>query len=144
MAAPETPPQRRRKTPMSDEHKAALARGREQGRAVRNYLEALEAHKPRRGRRRTPDSMKKRLVTIEQKLQSADPLARVNLVQERIDLDRELNAKQATTDLSKLEDDFVKAAREYGARKGISYAAWREVGVDAAVLKRAGISRGAS
>ena len=38
---------------MSDEHKAALAEGRAQGRAVRAYLEALEANKPRRGRKRT-------------------------------------------------------------------------------------------
>lgn len=88
--------------------------------------------------------MKKRLATIEQKLPNADPLTRVNLVQERMDIDRELNAKQVTVDMTKLEDDFVKAAKEYGERKGISYAAWREVGVDAAVLKRAGISRGAS
>jgi hypothetical protein len=35
----------------------------------------------------------------------------------------------------------VKAASAYSARKGISYAAWRELGVEAAVLKRAGISR---
>ena len=32
---------------MTDQHKAALAEGRNQGRAVRNYLEALEAHKPK-------------------------------------------------------------------------------------------------
>jgi len=126
---------------MTDEHKAALAAGREQGRAVRNYLEALEAHKPRRGRRRTPESMKKRLRTIEEKLATADALTRVQLVQERMDIDNELNAKQVTTDMGALEDAFVKAAKEYGERKGISYAAWREVGVDAAVLKRAGISR---
>ena len=29
----------------------------------------------------------------------------------------------------------------YGDRKGISYAAWRELGVSPAILKRAGISR---
>lgn len=39
---------------MSDDHKAALAEGRAQGRAVRAYLEGLEASKPRRGRKRTP------------------------------------------------------------------------------------------
>ncbi len=50
---------------MSDAHKAALAEGRAQGRAVRNYLEALEAHKPKRGRKRTPDSMKRRLAKID-------------------------------------------------------------------------------
>src|SRR3981081_1819908 len=31
---------------MTDEHKAALAEGRTQGRAVRNYLDAIEATKP--------------------------------------------------------------------------------------------------
>lgn len=129
---------------MSDEHKAALAVGREQGRAVRNYLEALEAHKPRRGRRRTPESMKKRLETIKEKLSTADALTRVQLIQERMDIENELDAKQTTIDMSALEDDFVKAAKEYGERKGISYAAWREAGVDAAILKRAGVTRGAS
>src|SRR6266545_2885493 len=62
-----------KRTPMSDEHKAALAEGRDQGRAVRRYLEALEAHRPRRGRKRTPDSMKKRLDSVEKALPSADP-----------------------------------------------------------------------
>ena len=37
------------------------------------------------------------------------------------------------------ERAFVEAAAPYGERKGISYKAWREVGVPAAVLKRAGI-----
>src|SRR3954466_9461210 len=77
------------KTPMSAEHKEALAVGREQGRAVRRYLEALEAHKPKRGRKRTPESMQKRLDAIEDKLMSADPLTRVQLIQERMDLQAE-------------------------------------------------------
>jgi len=56
---------RKKSAGMSDAHKAALAEGRAQGRAVRRYLEALEAHKPKRGRKRTPDSVKKRLTAIE-------------------------------------------------------------------------------
>ena len=60
-----------------------------------------------------------------------------------MNLQQELAAKETTVDLAALEEDFVAAARAYGERKGISYAAWREAGVDAAVLKRAGISRGA-
>jgi hypothetical protein len=40
-----------------------------------------------------------------------------------------------------LEKDFVKVARAYGSRKGISYTAWRSVGVSAGVLQRAGIAR---
>ncbi len=58
---------------MSDEHKAALAQGREQGRLVRRYLEALESHRPKRGRRRTPESIAKRLAAIDEQLPTADP-----------------------------------------------------------------------
>lgn len=134
----------RTKSPMSDEHKKALAIGREQGRAVRRYLEALEAHRPKRGRKRTPESIARRLKVIEDRLASADPLSRLQLVQERMDLQEELSTKSETVDLSSLEAEFVAAARDYGERKGISYGAWREAGVDAAVLKQAGIRRGAA
>jgi hypothetical protein len=126
---------------MSDEHKAALAEGRNQGRSVRRYLEALEAHKPKRGRKRTPESMQKRLDRIDAELVSADPLKRLQLIQERLDLKAELDAAGEKVDLSGLEKEFVAAAAAYSARKGISYAAWRELGVEASVLKQAGISR---
>ena len=127
---------------MSDEHKAALAEGREQGRAVRRYLEAIEAHKPRRGRKRSPDSMQKRLAAIEEELATADPLNRVHLSQERIDLQRQLSVGTEKVDLDGLEADFVAAAGPYSERKGISYNAWRAVGVEARVLKAAGVGRG--
>jgi hypothetical protein len=127
---------------MSNEHKAALAEGRDQGRAVRRYLEALEANKPRRGRKRSPESLKKRLVAIESEIASADPLKRVHLVQERADVQDALDASESKVDLAQLEKDFVKSARPYSERKGISYATWREVGVPVAVLEKAGIGRG--
>jgi len=129
------------KTKMTPEHKKALAEGREQGRAVRAYLEALEANKPRRGRRRTPESIERRLATIESQLDSADPLKKVQLVQERMNLQQELAAGSATVDIGALEKDFVANAASYSSRKGISYAAWRELGVPATVLRSAGISR---
>ena len=128
---------------MSDDHKAALAAGREEGRAVRHYLEALQAHKPKRGRKRTPDSIKRRLERIETDLESADPLRALQLRQERRDLTTELANVGAKVDLTALEKEFVKAAKGYSQRKGISYATWREAGIDAAVLKRAGVGRGA-
>jgi uncharacterized protein YicC (UPF0701 family) len=127
---------------MTDAHKAALAEGREQGRAVRRYLEALQAHRPRRGRKRTPESIRRRLDAIEQRLPEADPLSRLTLVQERMNLRRELDAGQQKVDLGALEREFVSAARPYGERKGITYAAWREAGVDPSVLRQAGIRRG--
>jgi hypothetical protein len=131
------------KSPMTNEHKQALAIGREQGRAVRLYLEAVEQHRPKRGRKRTPESIKKRLAAIETQLSSSDPLGRVLLIQERIDLTAELANKEDNVDLSALEEGFVKAAAEYGRRKGITYQAWREAGVDAPTLRKAGIGRAA-
>ncbi len=133
---------KRTRSPMSDSHKAALAEGREQGRSVRRYLEALEAHKPKRGRKRTQESIEKRLAAIEEQLPEADPLTRLHLVQERMNLQNELAAGDNSVDLAALEEGFVEAASPYGQRKGITYAAWREAGVDPAVLRRAGIRRG--
>ena len=135
---PKTPT---KKTPMSEAHKAALAQGREEGRVVRRYLEALESSKPKRGRKRTPDSIKKRLGAIEDRLLDADQLTRLNLIEERRRLEEELSQSDDTTDLSALEKDFVKVARSYGERKGITYSSWRAVGVSAATLQKAKIAR---
>jgi hypothetical protein len=126
---------------MSDEHKAALAEGRTQGRAVRAYLEALDANRPKRGRKRTPDSINKRLAVIDNELLSADKLHALHLRQERRDLQQELSAMSENVDLAGVEKEFVASAKAYGERKGISYATWREAGVTPAVLKKAGISR---
>ena len=129
---------------MSDQHKAALAEGRSQGRAVRRYLEALEAHKPKRGRKRTTDSITKQLAKIEDDLETADPLKRLQLIQQRIDLQAELAAADNTIDLDSLEKEFVEAAGPYGSRKGISYDAWKELGVPTSTLRAAGITRSGS
>ena len=88
---------------MTDEHKAALAQGRSEGRAVRDYLESLRANKPRRGRRRTNDSISKRLDAIEYELTTADALTELKLLQERRDLQAELESKSAVTDHAALE-----------------------------------------
>ncbi len=126
---------------MSDEHKAALAEGRELSRAVRLYLDALEAHRPKRGRKRTPESIEARLATLDAKIEGAEPLQKLTLVQERIDLAKELDSMENTIDPASFEPGFVNAAARYSELKGISYAAWREVGVPAAVLRDAGVSR---
>src|SRR3546814_14581824 len=113
---------------MSDEHKAALAEGRNQGRAVRRYLEALEAHKPKRGRKRTAESIQKRLAAIDADLASADPLKRVQLIQERLDLTSELDASSATVDLTEPEQGFGDAAPHYTSRNVLPYAPRRDLG----------------
>jgi hypothetical protein len=73
---------------------------------------------------------------------TADPLKRLQLFQERLSLQNHLDADDQPLDLDELEDDFAAVAKGYSERKGITYAAWREIGVEPAVLKKAGISRG--
>jgi hypothetical protein len=131
------------KNPLSDQHKAAMAAGRIEGRVVREYLDALRSNKPKRGRKRTPDSIKARLAAIETELAVADPLDELRLVQERRNLSDELGSMGSGVDMSALEAEFVKIAKSYSERQGIAYATWRDVGVEASVLKAAGITRGA-
>jgi hypothetical protein len=130
------------KRTMSKEHKAALALGRAEGSAVRRYLDALEAHKPKRGRKRTPESIERRLAAIENSIDDADRLTALKLAQERMDLQDELAAMAPENDLDELAAEFIEVAANYSERQGISYAAWREAGVPAAVLRDAGIGRG--
>jgi hypothetical protein len=134
-------PQNSTKRPMSAEHKEALARGREEGRAVRLYLEAIEDQRPRPGRRRTPESISRRLQAVTEKLSGADALSRLHLLQEKADLEDELGRTESVDDMADLEARFLKVARSYGDRKSIGYSAWRAAGVDADVLERAGITR---
>ena len=85
--------------------------------------------------------MDKRLDTIDVELQSASAMDELRLVQERRDLQAELAAMSDSVDMTALEEAFVKVAKSYSDSKKISYASWREVGVEAKVLKAAGISR---
>ena len=138
------PPKLARSGPrqLSGNHKAALAVGRTESRAVRNYLEAIEASKGRRGRKRTPEAISERLTAIGKDLASASPVDRLRLIQERMDLESARGDAADGTDLGALEAAFVTAAKGYSVRKGVSYAAWRALDVPSAVLRRAGISRG--
>ena len=111
--------------------------------AIREYLKALEQNAPRRGRKRTPDGIQRQLASVAAEMDAVTVTRQLDLVQQRINLEAELEAlKQAgSIDLSALEANFVDHAAAYGGRRGISYAAWREVGVSAATLKAAGIRR---
>jgi len=129
------------KSTMTAAHKAALAKGREEGRVVRQYLEALDETKPRRGRKRTSESIQKRLAAIDTAYPDAAALQRLQLAQEELNLEAELAVVDDVIDVAGLEKAFIKVARAYGDRKGISYSAWRAVGVSAAVLQSAGVAR---
>jgi len=129
------------KNSITDQHKAAMAEGRVEGRVVREYLEALRNSKGKPGRKRTPDSVARRMQAINGEMQGANPVRELELIQERFDLEAELAGMETKVDPKSIEIGFTKVAGSYSKRKGISYAAWRAVGVEPAVLKKAGISR---
>jgi uncharacterized protein YicC (UPF0701 family) len=139
MTAPE--PKKRGPKSVTAEHKAAMASGRNEGRSVRLYLEALSANRPKRGRKRTAESVAKRLDAITGEMPTADALSRVLLTQERMDLQAELESMADGVDMAAIEAEFIAAAGAYSERKGISHAAWRAAGVDPVVLAKAGITR---
>lgn len=126
---------------MSDEHKRALAEGRRQAKAVRDYLEALERdRKP--GRRLSREEIEGKIEQVGRDTEAEDdPAKRVELIQKRLDYEQRLGDLQDAPDLEALEASFVEAVGPYSERKDISYTAWREAGVPAAVLKKAGVPR---
>jgi hypothetical protein len=128
------------KRPMGAEHKASLIAGRARAATVRRYLELLEGSKTK-ARGGSAESIERRLTQIDQQLASAPPLKRLQLLQEQDDARRHLASLAGEAQLGQAEADFVAVAREYARQKRIGYKAWRSVGVPAAVLKRAGITK---
>ena len=126
------------RTKMTEAEKSEVA-------AIRDYLKALEQNAPQRGRKRTTESVGRQLATLEGELAGASVTKRLSLIQQRIELEAELEAlsQAASVDLTALEAGFATYAAAYGGRRGISYAAWREIGASSATLKSAGIRRSA-
>ncbi len=130
-----------KRSPLSADHKNALAKGRTQGSIIKRYLDALEQQRPHRGRRQTPGSIQQRIETIQRRMERANSLERVHLHQELLNRQAELDKLESSDRLATLEADFVKIAKEYSDRKQISYSAWRASGVLPSVLAKAGIER---
>lgn len=125
---------------MSDEHKAALAKGRRESRLIKAYLNATRSRRP--GRPVTAESLRTRIESLDSRLASeTDALKIVDLHQERLDAEDALKTLDDAPDITQAEKDFIEVAASYSERKGISYTAWRQVGVPASVLKAAGIPR---
>ncbi len=126
---------------MSDEHKAALAQGRQEARAIKAYLGAVAGRK--RGRPVTRESLMARIERLDAQISSETNLLKaLDHRQARIEAEQRLAVIEDPVDLEALEAGFVAHAGAYSERKGISYAAWREAAVSPAVLKKAGIGRG--
>jgi len=94
--------------------------------AVRRYLEALCGWRD--------DDVERQLAELRDEIAVARGVERLMLVQRRLDL--ESGGRGAR------EREFVRHAAGYSRRKGITWAAWRQIGVPAAVLRRAKVPQG--
>jgi len=133
------PASKKPKKSLSDDHKAALSSGRTASNAVKRYLDAIEANRPKRGRKRTVETVHAQLEAIAEEIATASSITRLNLIQKQTNLTKELGGFDDVVDMSALEADFVAHALAYSETKGISRATWRALNVPSELLDEAGI-----
>lgn len=127
---------------MSAAHKKALAEGRAMSATVDRYLAAVNTPK-RRGRKVSKASLMERLSDARTRQKKTTGVERVLAAQEARNLHAKLAQLRSAGDVDTkgLEVEFVRVAKKFGENRGIRYGAWRDAGVPAEVLKRAGIAR---
>ena len=133
------------RTPMSPAHKRALADGRSMSATVDRYLTAVNTPK-RRGRKVSKEALQSRLGAAQARAKTASGVKKVLAAQQVRELRTQLAAMDAanTSDLKTLETGFIKIAQQFSENRGITYGSWRNAGVPAEVLKKAGIRRSRS
>jgi hypothetical protein len=127
---------------LSASHKQALAEGRTMSATVDRYLSAVNTPK-RRGRKVSKSALVERLAEARTRAKSATGVDKVLAAQDVRDLQTRIaNMNTASgSDIKSLEAAFVKIAKRFGENRGIGYGAWRDAGVPAVVLKKAGVAR---
>jgi hypothetical protein len=116
---------------------------RAEGKIIRDYLNALDARAEldgRRGPRITPERIQGKIDSINEQLVHAKGVNKLQLVQAKLNLERQLGDLDSSEDLEDLEEQFTAVVARWAERKGISYSALRAVGVPAAVLRTAGVT----
>jgi hypothetical protein len=126
---------------MSAAHKKALSEGRALSATVDRYLTAISTPR-KRGRKVSRSALERRLAVAQEQTKSTVGVARLLAAQDVRDLRARLTDGSANDgDIKSLQAEFVKVAKKFGENRGISYGAWRDAGVPADVLRRAGVAR---
>lgn len=109
---------------------------------VDQYLAAVNMPQ-RRGRKVSKATLEQRLVHARERSKTASGIDKVFAAQDIRDLGAKIAQLNAASgaDLKSLETAFVKIAKKFGENRGIGYGAWRDAGVSAQVLRRAGVAR---
>ncbi len=127
---------------MSAAHKKALAEGRTMSATVDRYLVAINTPR-KRGRKISRSTLEQRLADARLRVRSASGTDKVLAAQAVRDLQARLIRANGATDIDvkAMETAFVKVAKKFGENRGIGYGAWRDAGVSAEVLRKAGVAR---
>lgn len=126
----------------TDREQAMSSRGERMRMAhtIRKYLQTFATTSPLKGRR-TREWVEQRVALLDESITAQDdPLAKLLLVQKRMDLRQTLAHLVGDDQRESLQAEFIKVAAEYSEWKGISRAAWLEVGVPKKVLDQAGVT----
>lgn len=125
----------KRQGPRSEEWKEASRFGHESNRLVDEYLAVLKQPKPRMPSQKTVER-------IAAEMPKARGVQLVILMQQEKDARAALeHATKGKERLAAAEAGFVTVAKRFSEKKKITYDTWRDFGVPAPVLKKAGIAR---
>lgn len=133
---------RRRNRKLTDDEKQRMADGRSNTRIVDRYLRDLATGKyHRRGPRKTdPDVIQAELAELDAKIATSLPgVEKLVLIEDRKKLRQTLAGRAENQAFDELENKFIDIAKLFSDSRGISYESWREMGVPARVLIKAGI-----
>jgi uncharacterized protein YicC (UPF0701 family) len=120
----------------------AVAEDRTMSATVNRYLAAVTAPK-RRGRKVSKATLEQRLERAQETVRTATGVEKLLAARDARSLTARLSQMTAadSVDVQRLEAEFVKVAKRFSENRGITYGAWRDAGVPAQVLKRAGVAR---
>lgn len=108
---------------------------------VDRYLTAISTPR-KRGRKVSRSTLERRLAAAQERTKSSVGVARLLAAQDVRALRARLTDGSGNDgDIKSLQAEFIKVAKKFGENRGISYGAWRDAGVPADVLKRAGVAR---
>jgi hypothetical protein len=108
---------------------------------VDKYLRELATGKyHRRGPRKTdPVAIQAELDEVNARIERSQGVEKLMLVEERRKLEQLLTGRADSEAFAQLEAEFITIAKAFSDARHISYESWRELGVPARALIKAGI-----
>lgn len=116
-----------------------MLHGVAQAKTLQAYIDALTDAPTTKW---TPETLKKQLEGVEENLAAANSaLQKLTLIQRKLDIEKQLGILCGVQSFEQIEQAFVDIGLDLATRKGITYEAFRLIGIPAGVLERAGIKR---